>query len=167
MKPVLFFTAALVLAVGPALAQEAPAPAPAPAPPPTFFNAPQDTSAQFRLDMDLARRQCFSMEAVAGANRAGPKKLYVQGKDGRVLKLDLAEPCEALDQALSISLRGRGLSVCAGQAAILKVDTATGAKRCAIREVIRPTKKELQDLAMSAKRQGRSNERVLLAQGGR
>lgn len=145
MKPVLFFTAALLLAVGPALAQEAPAPAPAPPPPPTDRgNAPQiDT--HFRIDQTV--KACFSVGPVSGANRAGAKTVYVQNRKGGVFRLDLADPCDALDSARAISVQSRGFQVCEGEQATLLVKTEAGAKRCAIREVIRPTKAEITKMA--------------------
>lgn len=147
MKPALILAGALALAVGPALAQT---PAPTPAPPTN--PAPSDYR-QFNSFKDSpyvgtdGPRHCIAGGPVFSASRAGARTVYVQSKHGRILRLDLAEPCDALESAQQVSLRAPGLEVCAGGAAVLKVKIAGGARSCAIREVIHPTKAEITRLA--------------------
>jgi hypothetical protein len=150
MRTALFIAGALALAAAPALSQEAPAPAPPPAssnyvPPQynSFANSPY-------VGTDGVK-QCFAIGPVTAANRAG-KTVYLQDRKGAIFRIDLAEPCGALDAAQKISVRSRGLDVCEGGPAILMVKTTAGSKRCAIKEVRRPNKAEVTKLASASQR---------------
>ena len=145
MKPMLFLVGALALAAAPALTQTSdPSPAPNPAPSDyrqfnSFENSPYVGTEGVK--------HCIAGGAVRSANRGGARTVYVQSKRGRILRLNLAEPCDALESAQQVSLRAPGLEICAGGPAVMKVNTAAGARYCPIKEVINPTKAEITKLA--------------------
>ena len=148
MKPLLFLVGALALGAAPALTQTlGPAPAPQPNPAPSDYRQFNSFENSPYVGTEGVRH-CIAGGAVLSANRGGVRTVYVRSERGRVLRLDLAEPCDALESAQQVSLRVRGrLEVCAGGPAVMKLKTAAGAKYCAIREVINPTKAEITKLA--------------------
>jgi hypothetical protein len=136
--------AAAVLVTAPASAQ---AQTPAPYPPPGNPTPPQYNSfANSPYVGTDGVRTCLSVGPAAGAIRVGPQRLYLQDKKGAIFRLDLAEPCEALDGAEAISLRGAGLDACAGDLVTMVVRTAAGARFCAFSALVRPTKAEVTKL---------------------
>jgi hypothetical protein len=141
MKPALFLATALALAAAPALTQTS-EPAPAPSDYRQFNSF--DNSPYVGTE---GVRHCIAGGAVLSANRGGARTVYVQSKQGRILRLNLAEACDALESAQQVSLRAGGLEVCAGGPAVMKVNTAAGVRYCAIKEVINPTKAEIGKLA--------------------
>jgi hypothetical protein len=151
MRAVLLLAATLALAAAPALTQTAepgPAPPPAPAPEPSNYMGSQYNSFADSPYMGLGSpKVCFSVGPVAAANRTGARTVYVQNRRGGIFRLDLADTCEALNAARQISVQSRGFQICAGEQATMVVKTEMGAKRCAVREVIRPTKAEITKLA--------------------
>ena len=150
MRALLFLAGALLLAAAPALSQ-APAPAPAPPPPPSsYVNAPQDGSAQYRLQDP--RKQCFNGRLVIGSNRAGDRTVYVQTKAAGVFRLDLKEACTALNAAERLTVRANGNdTICPGQAATLVLKTAAGPKRCVVGDVRHLNSTEIAELVKTSR----------------
>lgn len=148
-------TAGLLMVAAPAVTQTAePAPPPAPVssgPDRTTNDNNTTASDGFRFRQEV-RRQCLTIGSVAGANRAGSNGVYMQSKGGRIVRLEMSAPCDALDAAQKISVRGPDLGVCVGEPATLLVKTAAGTKRCAVRQVILPTKAELAELGAATRR---------------
>lgn len=79
------------------------------------------------------RKQCFNGRTIAGVNRAGTDRLYVQTDRGALYGLKLADDCGALAQASKISVRADGsYDICAKAGAELVLQTPAGAKRCRV-----------------------------------
>ena len=152
MKPGLFVASAvLALAAAPALADG-------------FF----DAQAQLRAyPAPVTGPQCFDGRTIAGVNRGGAQRLFVQPRkevvydrthyvrpaEPAIYDLRLADDCAALDAAYKIAVRAQdGYDVCARSSAELVLQTAGGERRCLVRDVRRLTPRETAALATAARR---------------
>jgi hypothetical protein len=143
MKSTLFaIGAVLALGVAPAVAQQAQ----------VFDHAAQLQAYSTDLPRDSAKR-CFDGRFIAGVNRSGDKTVFVQGTNGGIYRLQMAEGCDALNAAQKLSVRTSGSDlVCTGDSAEVIAQTSAGARHCAITDVQRLTSKEVSSLSTATRR---------------
>lgn len=110
-------------------------------------------SRAYPMSERLDQKRCFDGQRIRGANIADGKTLYVQSRHGAVYSLQLAGNCAALNDAQKIKLSSAGSDlICARSSAEMTVQTAAGAKQCAIADVRTLTSREVSALSAAARR---------------
>lgn len=153
--PLLFAATALaVLAGAPASTQDSGSSAGDHILPPSGNFGPSENPAFRARELGPAFR-CFDGNDIAGVNRNGDT-LYVQShygrrrEPGRIFSMKLAESCDGLDAAKSITMRSSQGGICEGSAAWVQIDAS--AKTCKVKNVRVLNRAEVAELAASARR---------------
>lgn len=147
MRPALFFLGiAAMLAATPASAQSGGTPANVL----SLSDLPYTNVPGFSRPVHA----CFDGRRIVGANRVAGGILYLQTQRGPIWRMQLAERCEALNEAERITMRASGGRdvICAKASAELIVQTASGAKRCKIQEAAQLDRQDISLLSAAQRR---------------
>jgi hypothetical protein len=146
--------AALAAAATTALAQ------PAQAPPMRSGPAPYDTGMvapnPFYLSNEMLGvrdKACFDGKFLSGANRIGDKVVLLQSARSDVFRVELKQPCPAIEAARKLRVRSEGSDrVCDGGRAQIVATTPAGVQRCSVDEVRALTDREVATLSAAPRR---------------
>jgi hypothetical protein len=103
--------------------------------------------------IDRHDKQCFNGKFLSGANRIGDKVMLLQSARSDVFRVELKQPCPAIEAARKLRVRSEGSDkVCVGGRAEIVAMTPAGTKRCSVDEVRALTDREVAALSTAPRR---------------
>jgi hypothetical protein len=103
--------------------------------------------------IDRHDKQCFNGKFLSGANRIGDKVMLLQSARSDVFRVELKQPCPAIEAARKLRVRSEGSDkVCIGGRAEIVAMTPAGTKRCFVDEVRALTDREVAALSTAPRR---------------
>jgi hypothetical protein len=103
--------------------------------------------------IDHHDQQCFNGKFLSGANRIGDKVVLLQSARSDVFRVELKQPCPAIEAARRLRVRSEGSDkVCDGGRAEIVATTSAGVQRCSVDEVRALTDREVATLSAAPRR---------------